>query len=110
MENSSTEDKAPFPEKNGEVQCGYEDELLEDVGRHMAERSEKPPKRTLFNDLRRFKNTHVSIITFGGEAVKGKLLGYDEVANCVIEDENRKITVVFGKAITMVCDGDLHPL
>lgn len=70
----------------------------------------KEPKRTLFNDLRRFKNSIVTILTFGGEAVQGKLLGYDEVANCVLESKNNRRFVVFGKSITMVCEGDLHSL
>ncbi|KAM0681742.1 hypothetical protein GINT2_000256 [Glugoides intestinalis] len=64
------------------------------------------PKRTLFNDLSNFKNSNVTLVTFGGENIKGKLVGYDEVANCVIEDENSKRFIVFGKAIYMVCEGE----
>ncbi len=81
-----------------------EDQNIED------DKPEKQIKRTLFNDLKRFKHSNVSIIICGGEIVKGKLLGYDEVANCVIEDEQKKISVVFGKSVTMVCEGNLHPL
>lgn len=105
MENSAAGNRAS-PSEN-EEEHGGRDGLLEVCSRGAADR---PPKRTLFNDLRRFRNSSVSIITFGGEAVKGRLLGYDEVANCVVVDENGRTAVVFGKAITMVCDGDLHPL
>lgn len=73
-----------------------------------VERDEKNRKRTLFNDLRRFKKHNVSIFTFDGEIVQGKLIGYDEVANCIIEGENSKKTIVFGKVISLVCEGELH--
>lgn len=72
------------------------------------EKDEKSKKRTIFNDLRRFKRHDISILTFGGEVVKGKLIGYDEVANCVLETEQKRKVVVFGKLILMVCDGELH--
>lgn len=68
------------------------------------------PKRTIFNDLSNFKNSNVTLVTFGGESIKGKLLGYDEVANCVIEGENSRRFIVFGKAIYMVCEGDITVL
>lgn len=73
-------------------------------------RPDKEPKRTLFNDLSQFKNTHVSIITFGGEIVRGKLVCYDEVANCVVEDKEKGTALVFGKSITMVCGGDVSSI
>lgn len=104
MEDKDFSNKLSNSEKDSE-------EIQEiESGKETTEKSEKQPKRTLFNDLRRFKNTNVTIIVFGGELVKGKLLGYDEVANCVIEDEKKNQMVVFGKSITMVCEGDLHPL
>lgn len=68
-----------------------------------VERPEKQPRRSLFNDLAQFKDRDVLIAMFGGETVKGKLVGYDEVANCVLEDEGKRI-VVFGKSISMVCE------
>ena len=78
-----------------------EDDAIED-------KDEKSKKRTLFNDLRRFKKHTVSIISYGGEVIKGKLIGYDEVSNCIIETEEKNKIVVFGKLISMVCDGELH--
>jgi len=74
------------------------------------ERPDKQPMRTLFNDLGEFRGTKVSIVTFGGEVVKGKLLSYDEVANCVLEDNQKRMAVVFGKSITMVCQGEVDSL
>lgn len=70
-----------------------------------AEKIERPGKKTLFNDLVQFNNLQVSIIMHGGEVIKGKLVGYDEVANCVLEEENKNLTVLFGKSIVMICEG-----
>ena len=63
--------------------------------------------KTLFNDLRRFKKKKVSIFTFGGEIVQGTLFSYDEVANCIVENKDKK-TIVFGKAISLVSEGELE--
>jgi small nuclear ribonucleoprotein (snRNP)-like protein len=73
-----------------------------------VEREEKSKKRSLFNDLRRFKKHNVSILTYGGDMIQGKLIGYDEVSNCILETAQNNKIVVFGKLISMVCDGELN--
>lgn len=73
-------------------------------------KGEKQTMRTIFNNLRRFKNSKVTIFFYGGDSVVGKLVGYDEVANCVLEREEESRIVVLGRAITMICEGLVHPL
>lgn len=73
-------------------------------------KGEKQTIKTIFNSLRRFKDSRVTIFFYGGDSVVGRLIGYDEVANCVLERENEPTVVVLGRAITMVCEGLVHPL
>ncbi len=105
-------DKTNKPlDKASEQACSATQEMLdEESDEHVdpaANPTEFKKKTTLFNDLRRFKRKKISIFTFGGDIVQGQLLGYDEVANCVIETDNKKKTVVFGKCISLVCEGEL---
>lgn len=73
------------------------------------DRGDRQSTRTIFNDLERFKNSNVTIFFYGDSSVSGKLVGYDEVANCVLEREDKPRAVVLGRAITMICEG-AYPL
>lgn len=57
---------------------------------------------TLFNDLKLFKNKNITICFYGGTSVVGKLLSYDEIANCILEQENRKKLIVLGRSIMQI--------
>ncbi len=95
--------------KNAESRVDSDDDKTSQENNLEGENTtEKVKKRTLFNDLKRFKKKTVSILTYGGETIQGKLIGYDKGSNCFLETENRTKIVVFGKLISMVCDGELH--
>lgn len=74
------------------------------------ENKEKQAKRTLFNDLKAFKDQPVTLVMYGNELIKGKLLGYDEVANCVLLGENNRRFIVLGRSISMICEGEVQEL
>jgi len=71
----------------------------------------KRPANTLFSDLKRFKNCKITVFLYGGGSVYGKLIEYDEVANCIVEAEDSSSSsktatvVVLGRSITMICMG-----
>lgn len=79
-------------------------ESREGTGREKGTGGESLVSKMLFNDLCKFHNKKVLISVYGGEEVSGKLLGYDEVANCVLESGQHKKIIVLGKSITSICD------
>lgn len=64
------------------------------------ENSDKTQCVALFNDLKTFLNRNVQIALYGGEKIIGKIISFDEVANCILECENKQKIIVLGKSIT----------
>lgn len=60
---------------------------------------------TLFNDLSNFINKNVQISIYGGDEVLGRLISFDEVANCILELTGKKI-IVLGKSIKAIYKAD----
>ena len=69
-----------------------------------AAAEEKSVPKTLFNDLEAFRNRQVTISFYGGESVSGRLLGFDDVANCILKTDKKRM-IVIGKSIAAVCEG-----
>lgn len=74
-------------------------------------KSRKSQISTLFNNLEMFKDKEITLFLYGGDNISGILIGFDEVANCVVQlrQENSSCTpinaVVLGRTISMVCQG-----
>lgn len=73
-----------------------------------AEKREKI--KTLFNDLHIFKDKNITIHFYGGATVCGKLLGFDEIANCILEQENNRKVIVLGRSILKIFEDNVVSL
>ncbi|KAI4291702.1 hypothetical protein PAPHI01_0976 [Pancytospora philotis] len=67
-----------------------------------TDRPQRKEVQMLFSDLGRFKGKGVLISVYGGRSVKGRLAGFDEHANCVVELESSKSAIVFGRSIVAI--------
>lgn len=69
-----------------------------------ANTAEESAIKALFNDVSSFKGKNISLLLRGGAILSGKLISFDEVANCVIEQKMNQKTIVFGKSIVSIYD------
>lgn len=74
--------------------------------------TEKDKKSPLIGDLARFKHKRITITFVDGKSVYGMLLGYDDIANCVIErldgELAGKMTVCLGRSIILISLGSVQ--
>ena len=62
----------------------------------------KQNKKMLFYDLEMYLDKNILCILTNETQIEGRLVYFDEIANCIIETGKKK-TFVFGKSIAMIC-------
>ncbi|OQS55115.1 hypothetical protein EHP00_293 [Ecytonucleospora hepatopenaei] len=66
-----------------------------------ADKKQPLHKTLLFSDLSNFMDKDIAIFLTNEEIIQGKLVYYDEIANCILENGNKRM-FIFGKTISNI--------